>query len=170
MRYYHHYHNLHLLFHISISINIISTYQNIIITIIIFFTSSSYHHHHHHHHHLHIIIIIISHHQSSFSHHQSSFSHHQSSSFYSLHYSVSPHPHRIPVERVLSFHHHSHWPRWEQWIHSMMMKIMIVTMMLNSTMSLKYHPAYTIILWAYIQTQVAYELWDVWYDDNDLHV
>ena len=53
MRYYHHYHNLHLLFHISISINIISTYQNIIITIIIFFTSSSYHHHH-----FHIIIII----------------------------------------------------------------------------------------------------------------
>ena len=30
-----------------------------------------------------------------------------------------------------------------------------------------YRPSY-IILWVYMQTQVLYELWDVWYDDHDL--
>ena len=34
-------------------------------------------------------------------------------------------------------------------------------MIVNSTMCYMYHPSYT-------QTQVLYDVWDVWYDDNDL--
>ncbi len=46
----------------------------------------------------------------------------------------------------------------------MMMMMMIAMMMVNSAMWYIHHIQSYTILWAYMQTQALYELWDIWYD------